>query len=105
MGKPAHSFKLIFQLAIEQKNMLPITSVNGRVVVAPPQLPVSACIEGLRVLSRHDSADGTVKWLFDVGAGDVIETVFIPESDRGTLCVSSQARVLPVSRLQVSSSK
>jgi 23S rRNA (adenine2503-C2)-methyltransferase len=32
-----------------------------------------------------------VKWLFDVGAGDAIETVFIPEDDRGTLCVSSQA--------------
>jgi 23S rRNA (adenine2503-C2)-methyltransferase len=37
------------------------------------------------------SADGTVKWLFDVGGGDAIETVFIPETDRGTLCVSSQA--------------
>ncbi|MFC6282911.1 MULTISPECIES: 23S rRNA (adenine(2503)-C(2))-methyltransferase RlmN [Polaromonas] len=55
------------------------------------KLPASACIEGLKVVSRHDSADGTVKWLFDVGAGDVIETVFIPESDRGTLCISSQA--------------
>ncbi|MGB4117491.1 MAG: 23S rRNA (adenine(2503)-C(2))-methyltransferase RlmN [Polaromonas sp.] len=55
------------------------------------KLPASACIEGLKLVSRHDSSDGTVKWLFDVGAGDVIETVFIPESDRGTLCISSQA--------------
>ena len=55
------------------------------------KLPASSSIDGLRVVSRHDSADGTVKWLFDVGAGDVIETVFIPESDRGTLCISSQA--------------
>jgi len=55
------------------------------------KLPLSACIQGLPVVSRHDSADGTVKWLFDVGAGDVVETVFIPESDRGTLCISSQA--------------
>jgi 23S rRNA (adenine2503-C2)-methyltransferase len=37
------------------------------------------------------SADGTRKWLLDVGAGNAIETVFIPEDDRGTLCVSSQA--------------
>ena len=37
------------------------------------------------------SDDGTRKWLLDVGAGNAIETVFIPESDRGTLCVSSQA--------------
>jgi 23S rRNA (adenine2503-C2)-methyltransferase len=37
------------------------------------------------------SADGTRKWLFDMGAGNAIETVFIPEDDRGTLCISSQA--------------
>ena len=43
------------------------------------------------VLSEQASADGTIKWLFDVGAGDAVETVFIPEDDRGTLCVSSQA--------------
>ena len=43
-----------------------------------------------RVLSEHRSADGTVKWLFDVGVGNGIETVYIPEDDRGTLCVSSQ---------------
>ena len=48
-------------------------------------------IRRLRVLSEHASADGTVKWLFDVGNGDAIETVFIPEDDRGTLCISSQA--------------
>ena len=55
------------------------------------KLPASARIEGPRLVSRHDSADGTVKWLFDVGAGDVVETVFIPEAERGTLCISSQA--------------
>ena len=55
------------------------------------KLPSSACIKGLNVVSRKTSTDGTVKWLFDVGAGDVVETVFIPESDRGTLCISSQA--------------
>jgi 23S rRNA (adenine2503-C2)-methyltransferase len=48
-------------------------------------------IRPLVVLSQKISADGTVKWLFDVGAGDAVETVFIPEADRGTLCVSSQA--------------
>ncbi|MBV5291228.1 MAG: 23S rRNA (adenine(2503)-C(2))-methyltransferase RlmN [Curvibacter lanceolatus] len=50
-----------------------------------------ARVEGLSVLSRHDSADGTIKWLFDVGDGNAVEAVFIPEDDRGTLCVSSQA--------------
>jgi 23S rRNA (adenine2503-C2)-methyltransferase len=42
------------------------------------------------ILSEHRSADGTVKWLFDVGVGNGIETVYIPEDDRGTFCVSSQ---------------
>ncbi|WP_025872601.1 23S rRNA (adenine(2503)-C(2))-methyltransferase RlmN [Methylobacillus glycogenes] len=36
------------------------------------------------------SEDGTRKWLIDVGAGNGVETVFIPEDERGTLCVSSQ---------------
>jgi len=48
-------------------------------------------IKGLVALSRQDSADGTIKWLFDVGDGNAVESVFIPEDDRGTLCVSSQA--------------
>jgi 23S rRNA (adenine2503-C2)-methyltransferase len=51
----------------------------------------SAEVRPLPVLAEHCSADGTVKWLFDVGDGNAIETVFIPEEDRGTLCVSSQA--------------
>ncbi len=50
-----------------------------------------ARVQPLAVLSEHRSADGTIKWLFDVGAGDAVETVFIPEDDRGTLCISSQA--------------
>lgn len=55
------------------------------------KLAAQAHIEALPVLSRQDSADGTIKWLFDVGQGNAVETVFIPETDRGTLCVSSQA--------------
>jgi 23S rRNA (adenine2503-C2)-methyltransferase len=50
-----------------------------------------ATVSALPLLSEHISTDGTVKWLFDVGAGNAVETVFIPEADRGTLCVSSQA--------------
>lgn len=48
-------------------------------------------VRPLPILSEHQSADGTVKWLFDVGGGNAVETVYIPESDRGTLCLSSQA--------------
>ena len=42
------------------------------------------------VTSRQDSTDGTVKWQFASGAGQAVETVFIPETGRGTLCISSQ---------------
>jgi 23S rRNA (adenine2503-C2)-methyltransferase len=50
-----------------------------------------AQVASLPVVSEHVSSDGTIKWLFDVGAGNAVETVFIPEEDRGTLCISSQA--------------
>ncbi|MEN7343661.1 MAG: 23S rRNA (adenine(2503)-C(2))-methyltransferase RlmN [Pseudomonadota bacterium] len=43
-----------------------------------------------RIINRFDSADGTVKWLLAARSGQAIETVFIPEDDRGTLCISSQ---------------
>ena len=42
------------------------------------------------MVSERASADGTVKWLLRVDGGNCIETVFIPEDNRGTLCVSSQ---------------
>ena len=55
------------------------------------KLAGEAEVRPLAVLSENASADGTVKWLFDVGAGNAVETVFIPEEGRGTLCISSQA--------------
>ena len=43
------------------------------------------------VRTATHSADGTRKWLLDVGQGNAVEMVFIPERNRGTLCISSQA--------------
>jgi 23S rRNA (adenine2503-C2)-methyltransferase len=54
------------------------------------KLKAIAQVKPPAILSEHRSTDGTVKWLFDVGIGNGIETVYIPEDDRGTLCVSSQ---------------
>jgi 23S rRNA (adenine2503-C2)-methyltransferase len=48
-------------------------------------------VRPLSVITDKTSADGTRKWLFDVGQGDAVETVYIPEDDRATLCISSQA--------------
>ena len=53
--------------------------VREAAIVAPPAVQVTR------------AADGTRKWLLDVGTGNAIETVFIPEPNRGTLCISSQA--------------
>lgn len=82
------------------------------------KLATTAHVAALPVVAQHISADGTIKWLFDVGDGNAVEAVFIPEYgdagpplgavlppggaaatggrgpsvlDRGTLCVSSQA--------------
>jgi 23S rRNA (adenine2503-C2)-methyltransferase len=55
------------------------------------KLQSHAHVAPLPLISQHISADGTIKWLFDVGDGNAIESVFIPEDDRGTLCISSQA--------------
>src|SRR2546421_9405583 len=54
-------------------------------------LTVDTEIRAPLVVLDSIAADGTRKWLLDVGGGNAIEAVFIPESDRGTLCISSQA--------------
>lgn len=55
------------------------------------QLADVAALELPRVTSDETAADGTRKWLLDVGGSQGVETVFIPEPNRGTLCISSQA--------------
>ncbi len=55
------------------------------------RLAVDAVIAGPTILQDTAAGDGTRKWLMDVGTGNAIEAVFIPETSRGTLCISSQA--------------
>jgi 23S rRNA (adenine2503-C2)-methyltransferase len=54
-------------------------------------LAEDAEVVSLPVIQDHWADDGTRKWLLDVGAGNAVEMVYIPEDDRGTLCISSQA--------------
>ncbi|HEY5929051.1 MAG TPA: 23S rRNA (adenine(2503)-C(2))-methyltransferase RlmN [Burkholderiales bacterium] len=54
------------------------------------KLVETATVTAPQVLADSTAADGTRKWLLSVGAANGIETVFIPETGRGTLCVSSQ---------------
>ncbi|MDK2123311.1 23S rRNA (adenine(2503)-C(2))-methyltransferase RlmN [Parachitinimonas caeni] len=53
-------------------------------------LAAEATVTPPALMAEQISEDGTRKWLLDVGTGNGVETVFIPEDDRGTLCVSSQ---------------
>jgi 23S rRNA (adenine2503-C2)-methyltransferase len=55
------------------------------------KLKTRAEVRAPAVISDHTSSDGTRKWLIDVGNGNAVETVFIPEETRGTLCISTQA--------------
>jgi len=55
------------------------------------KLALEACISAAPVLRSGASSDGTRKWLLDVGQGEAVETVYIPEDDRATLCISTQA--------------
>jgi 23S rRNA (adenine2503-C2)-methyltransferase len=76
---------------IHQKGATQFDQMTDLAKTLREKLKVAARIDGLPVSQQHISADGTIKWLFDVGGGDAVEAVFIPEEDRGTLCISSQA--------------
>ena len=55
------------------------------------KLKACAEIRGPEVVSQDISSDGTRKWVVRVASGSCVETVYIPQNGRGTLCVSSQA--------------
>src|ERR1700687_1883748 len=54
-------------------------------------LMTDAEIRAPLVVRDSIASEGTRKWLLDVGGGNAVEAVYIPETDRGTLCISSQA--------------
>ena len=68
--------------------LTPCRTLRNRFERSCPTRPASVSPP---VLSDVVAADGTRKWLLDVGLGNAIEAVFIPEEDRGTLCISTQA--------------
>jgi len=78
--------KWIHQYGVD--NFESMTNIGKSLRVKLAQVAV---IQAPRVMRRLDSVDGTRKFLVDIGGGNAVETVFIPEGGRGTLCVSSQA--------------
>ncbi len=76
---------------IHQKGASDFAQMSDLAKSLRDKLAGRAHITALPVISEHVSADGTIKWLFDVGQGNAVEAVYIPEDDRATLCISSQA--------------
>jgi 23S rRNA (adenine2503-C2)-methyltransferase len=76
---------------IHQKGAAEFSAMSDLAKSLRDKLAGAAVVSPLPIVSEQASADGTIKWLFDVGGGNAVETVFIPEDDRGTLCISSQA--------------
>lgn len=75
---------------IHQTGLQDFTHMTNLGKALKAKLSQLACIKVPEIVSCQKSADGTHKWLMKLECGNCIETVFIPEANRGTLCVSSQ---------------
>src|SRR6478609_9904167 len=76
---------------IHQRYASDVASMTDVAKSLRADLASSVEIRAPAVLRDTRAADGTRKWLLDAGGGNAVETVYIPEDDRGTLCISSQA--------------
>jgi 23S rRNA (adenine2503-C2)-methyltransferase len=76
---------------IHQRGVSDIHQMSDLAKTFRAQLEDLVEIKSLPVISDQTASDGTRKWLLDVGEGNAVEMVYIPEEDRGTLCISSQA--------------
>ncbi|MFQ6005257.1 MAG: 23S rRNA (adenine(2503)-C(2))-methyltransferase RlmN [Woeseia sp.] len=75
---------------IHQRGMMDFDGMTDLSKELRASLKVVATVSVPVTISQRNSADGTIKWLFESGSGQAVETVFIPEPERGTLCISSQ---------------
>jgi 23S rRNA (adenine2503-C2)-methyltransferase len=76
---------------LHQRFVDDVGAMTDMAKAARERLAAEAVIRAPAVVSDGTAADGTRKWLLDVGSANAVEAVYIPEDDRGTLCVSSQA--------------
>jgi 23S rRNA (adenine2503-C2)-methyltransferase len=90
LGEKAFRAKQLYRW-IHQKGANDFAQMSDLAKSLREKLAGVAYVSPLKVLTEQKSSDGTIKWLFDVGNGDAVEAVFIPEDDRNTLCISSQA--------------
>ena len=86
--KPFHATQLISW--IHQKGVIDFDAMTNLSKSLRQRLKAETVIVPLAINVEQVSEDGTRKWLLRLADGNAVETVFIPEDDRGTLCVSSQ---------------
>jgi 23S rRNA (adenine2503-C2)-methyltransferase len=89
LGEKPYRARQVLQW-MHQRNIDTIAEMTDLSKGLRAQLAEIAAIRLPELISERTSADGTVKWLFESGAGQAVESVFIPEPGRGTLCISSQ---------------
>ena len=88
-GEPAFRGDQLMQW-IHQRGVVDFDFMTNLSKSFREKLKASACVSLMDVIADQIASDGTRKWLFKLYDGNAIETVFIPEKTRGTLCVSSQ---------------
>ncbi len=76
---------------VHQRGVSDIHAMSDLAKSFREQLDGTVEIKSLPVISDQTASDGTRKWLLDVGDGNAVEMVYIPEDERGTLCISTQA--------------
>lgn len=86
--KPFHATQLVSW--IHQRGITDFDAMTNLSKSLRQRLKAETVIETPKIILEQASADGTKKWLLRLNDGNAIETVFIPENNRGTLCVSSQ---------------
>ncbi|MCX7115342.1 MAG: 23S rRNA (adenine(2503)-C(2))-methyltransferase RlmN [Gammaproteobacteria bacterium] len=89
IGEAPYRATQLFQW-IHQVGETDFSKMTNLSKVLRQKLTEHACVQLPEVVSMQRATDGTCKWLFQLSCGNRIETVFIPEKKRGTLCVSSQ---------------
>ncbi len=89
MGEPAFRAKQLFQW-MHQRGVVDFNAMSDMSKRLRERLSETAELTLCTIDSEHIATDGTYKWVMRLSDGNCIESVYIPEDDRGTLCVSSQ---------------
>jgi len=89
LGEKPYRAKQVMQW-LYQQNVRDVDQMTNMSKALRAQLGEQTCTTLPEVAQEMLSSDGTCKWLFELHDGNRIETVFIPEANRGTLCISSQ---------------